>query len=283
MNQKDTLHITKQFIVNSDPNKLSYPTSLGIGKAIMNGSSYFQGPALFGDALILNSAGGGSGDLRPIATVMIAPPPLSLDLTRLGYPGIIIPLGGLLPCTGLHPPYSLSVQGSTAFMGVVDTTTNVHVGGSLIAQGEVKSRCGTHTLSAKKNFDIPHPSKEGWRLRHTCPEGPTNDVYIRGKVLNKTEIDLPSYWKDFVDLSTITVSLTPIGSHQNVIVKRIDENKVYLQSNGGMPIQCFYHIFAERKDGEKLISEYPGESPMDYPGNNDEYSISGFHYDTKRI
>jgi hypothetical protein len=66
-----------------------------------------------------------------------------------------------------------------------------------------------------------------------------------------------------------------------VIVKGILEDKILLQSNGGMPIDCYYHIFAERKDGEKLISEYPGNSPVDYPGNNDEYSISGYHYDIK--
>jgi hypothetical protein len=48
-----------------------------------------------------------------------------------------------------------------------------------------------------------------------------------------------------------------------------------------MPIDCFYHIFAERSDGEKLIPEYEGQSPADYPGNNNEYSVSGYHYDTK--
>ena len=137
-------------------------------------------------------------------------------------------------------------------------------------------------LSAKKNFDIPHPTKDGWRLRHTCPEGPSNDVYIRGKVLNRDYIELPQYWKKLVDFTTITVSLTPIGAHQDVIVKRIDEDKVYLQSKGGMPIHCFYHIFGTRMDGERLIPEYEGESPADYPGNNDEYSISGYHYDVKK-
>jgi hypothetical protein len=118
-------------------------------------------------------------------------------------------------------------------------------------------------------------------LRHTCLEGPKNDVYARGKVLNRTEIELPSYWKDLVDWTTITVTLTPIGAHQDVIIKRIDEDKIYLQSKGGMPIHCFYHIFGERKDGERLISEYEGTSPADYPGNNNEYSVSGYHYDTK--
>ena len=101
------------------------------------------------------------------------------------------------------------------------------------------------------------------------------------KIKNQTEIELPSYWKDFVDTQSITVSLTPIGAHQNVIVKRIDSNKVYLQAQGAIPINCFYHIFAERKDGEKLIPEYQGQGPQDYPGNNDEYSVLGYHYHVK--
>jgi hypothetical protein len=105
---------------------------------------------------------------------------------------------------------------------------------------------------------------------------------VRGKVLNRTEIELPKYWKKLVDFTTITVSLTPIGAHQDVIVKRIDEEKVYLQSRSGIPIHCFYHIFGTRADGERLIPEYEGESPADYPGNNNEYSVSGYHYDVRK-
>ena len=78
------------------------------------------------------------------------------------------------------------------------------------------------------------------------------------------------------------MTLTPIGAHQDVIVKRWDEDKVYLQARPGMPINCFYQIFATRADGERLIPEYEGTSPEDYPGNNDEYSISGYHYDRKK-
>jgi hypothetical protein len=151
---------------------------------------------------------------------------------------------------------------------------NVFVGKDLVAEKEVMSNCGAHILSSKKNFDIPHPSKEGWRLRHTCLEGPSNDIYLRGQVRNKNYIDLPLYWKDFVNKDSITVTLTPIGSHQSVIVKGIVESKIYLQSNGGMPIHCYYHIFAERKDGEKLIPEYKGLTPNDYPGDNSEYNIN---------
>ena len=97
----------------------------------------------------------------------------------------------------------------------------------------------------------------------------------------KTPLSYHLIGKTFIDQDSITVSLTPIGSHQNVIVKRIDKDKIYLQSQG-LPIHCFYHVCAERKDGEKLIPEYKGKTPGDYPGNNDEYSISGYHYDIKK-
>ena len=142
------------------------------------------------------------------------------------------------------------------------------------------SRCGAHILSAKKNFDIPHPTKDGWRLRHTCPEGPTNDVYIRGKLKNNHIIELPDYWREFVDPESITVSITPVGSNTNIAIHSIEDNKVFLHST--RPINCHYLVFGERKDGERLIPEYEGSTPADYPGNNDEYSVSGYHYDMKR-
>ena len=50
--------------------------------------------------------------------------------------------------------------------------------------------------------------------------------------------------------------------------KRWDEEKVYLQSKGGMPIDCFYHIYAERKDINPLHVEYEGNSWRDYPDPN---------------
>ena len=140
---------------------------------------------------------------------------------------------------------------------------------------------GTINVQSWKGFDIQHPSKEGHRLRYVCLEGPEGGVYTRGRVKNKTEIDLPDYWKDLVDIQSITVNLTPVGAHQDVIVKRWDEDKIYLQAKGGMPIDCFYHIFAERKDGEKLIVEYEGESPADYPGDSSQYSIAGYDYGRK--
>jgi hypothetical protein len=234
---------------------------LGKGPLQIRGGSFMEGPAIF-------------GAIPPFltATVMIGPAENS-DIT-------VPPLIPGALCTGINNPYSLAVDGPAAFLGIIDTNANINAGGNIIAQGEVMSRCGGHILSAKKNFDIPHPTKEGWRLRHTCPEGPSNDVYIRGKLKNNKVIDLPDYWRELVDQESITVSITPVGTHQNIIIQKIEDNKVYLHAS--TPIHCHYHVFAERKDGEKLIPEYEGSTPADYPGNNDEYSVSGYHYDTKR-
>ena len=112
------------------------------------------------------------------------------------------------------------------------------------------------------------------------PEGPSNDVYFRGRVKNKTEIVLQDIGRNWLIQQQSRVNLTPIGAHQHIIVKRIGENKIHLQSNG-LPIDCYYHVFGTRADGERLISEYEGDSPADYPGDNDQYSISGYHYDVK--
>ena len=141
----------------------------------------------------------------------------------------------------------------------------------------------TINVQGWKGFDIQHPSKKGHRLRHICLEGPEGAVYVRGRVRNKNVIYLPEYWEKLVDRSSITVSLTPIGAHQNVIVKRVEPTQIHLQAQGGMPINCFYHVFGERIDGERLIAEYEGASPEDYPGDNTQYSIAGYHYDRRTL
>ena len=78
-----------------------------------------------------------------------------------------------------------------------------------------------------------------------------------------------------VHKESISVQLQPIGAHQNIIVKRWDDEKVYLQSNGGIPIDCFYHVYAERKDVNALVVEYEGETYEDRPdkdGNDPKFS-----------
>jgi hypothetical protein len=168
----------------------------------------------------------------------------------------------------------VNVKKSVNVKGFVNVNRNVN------ADGEVYSGKGKHRLSAKKNFDIPHPTKEGWRLTHSCLEGPEAAVYVRGKLINTNIIKLPEYWEKLVDPNTITISVTPIGSHQNIFVKEFDSKEVVLESAENIPVCCFYHIFGERIDTEKLIVEYEG-GIEDYPGDNSERSIVGYHYDKK--
>ena len=131
------------------------------------------------------------------------------------------------------------------------------------------------TLTSRKPFDIPHPTKKGYRLRHVCLEGPESGVYYRGRLTGKNVIELPEYWRGLVDAETITVTLTQIKTSQDLIIDGIEwGTRVKVRSGNGTDIDCFYLVHAERKDGEKLIVEYKGESSDDYPGDNSIYSIN---------
>ena len=148
---------------------------------------------------------------------------------------------------------------------------DVTVSGDVVCAGEVSA--GGITLSSRKDFDIPHPTKDGWRLRHVCLEGPEAGVYYRGRLTNDTMINLPEYWDGLVDPATITVSLTQIGSSQDLIVDAIQWGKrIKVRSGTAANIDCYFLVHAERKDGERLIVEYEGTSIDDYPGDNSQYT-----------
>ena len=134
---------------------------------------------------------------------------------------------------------------------------------------------GGKTLTTRKPFDIPHPNKKGWRLRHVCLEGPESGVYHRGRLTKKNVIDLPEYWRGLVDPESITVTLTQIRTSQDLIIDGIEwGSQIKIKSGNGTDIDCYYLVHGERKDGEKLIVEYEGQSSDDYPGDNSIYSIN---------
>lgn len=232
------------------------PECLGRGPLEIRGSSYIEGPLLVGN----------SGAFPIVeATVMIGQETNSDSV--------------------VNPLRSVYVRGDSRFDGDGQTDHAVYVTGPttdvVYIEGDVfitgKVDCGNKgRLAARfavadalgKTFDIKHPSKDGWRMRYACIEGPEIGVYYRGRLKNKTEIDLPYYWKNLIHTESISVQIQPIGSHQDIIVKRWDEDKIYLQSKGGMPIDCFYHVYAERKDINPLHVEYEGETWEDYPDPN---------------
>ena len=119
---------------------------------------------------------------------------------------------------------------------------------------------GTLT-AASKSFLIDHPTKDGMKLQYGSLEGPENGVYVRGTLKASSKIHLPDYWVGLVDMSTITVQLTPIGKHQNLFVKKIIDNTVYIDclKDDGKPllnIECYYTVYAERNDIDKLKVEF---------------------------
>ena len=121
----------------------------------------------------------------------------------------------------LPPPYKLEVNGSFA--------------------------------ATTKSFVIEHPTKPGKKLRHGSLEGPENGVYVRGKLVDGSNvIELPEYWTKLVDPDSISVQLTSIGAPQNLYVEDILDNKVIV---GGLEAKCFYIVHAERVDVDKLEVE----------------------------
>ena len=162
---------------------------------------------------------------------------------------------------------SLKVNTSIIGAGLINITGPITSASEVTAAGI--------TLTTRKPFDIPHPTKKGYRLRHVCLEGPESGVYYRGRLTGQSVIELPEYWRGLVDPETITVTLTQIGSSQDLIIEKIEwGTRVKIKSGNGTGIDCFYLVHAERADGEKLIVEYEGQSPDDYPGDNSIYSIN---------
>ena len=218
------------------------PTALGDGIGKVRHSAYIEGPLQVGNTGDFTSAQG---------TVMI------------GKDG------------NMETVNALFVKGDVTIIGNTDQTGDIKASGTVTAKnfvGSVSTASGKS--SGAKAFDIEHPTKDGHRLRHICIEGPESAVYYRGRLKNEKVIRLPRYWKDLVNIDTISVQLQPIGAHQDIIVKRWDDEYVYLQAQGALPINCFFHVYAERKDIEKLIPEYEGASIDDYPGDNSVYSIN---------
>ena len=157
-------------------------------------------------------------------------------------------------------------------------------GGNVTAPTFIGTLIGNVTgrASGNKSFDIPHVTKPGKRIRHVCAEGPEPGIYIRGRLKNSNKIVLPEYWEGLINPDTITVTLTQIVYSQDLIVESIDWGKVVkVKSGTGANIDCFYDIWAARwvdpnNHDEKLHVVYDGESPADYPGNNDDFIVGGF-------
>ena len=263
------------------------PKALGKGKRQIRGSAYVEGPLQVGNDKQYK---------KVEATVMIGEEdnndalidaiPTSQDIEDGNDPkqrptNLSLKVKGNVVIEGDDKTdNALKIDGDTDQTGNITASENITTDSHFI--GDITQTSGTPP--GCKLFDIQHPTKEGHRLAHACIEGPEVAVYTRGRVCNgHNVIELPEYWRGLINYESLTIQLTAIHSHQNVIVKRISpiDGRIYLQSQGGMPVDCFYHIMAERVDVEKLIVEYEGKTPADYPGDNTGYSIAGYNYDVR--
>ena len=134
----------------------------------------------------------------------------------------------------------IATQSSGAF--ALNVYGDVNIAGTLYA--------------TSKSFDIVHPLDPTKRLTYGSLEGPEYGVYVRGKLDGNSVIDLPDYWVELVDETTITVNITPFGGYQRLFVDKIENNKVYIGNEGSLTSpRCHYIVYAERKDIPKIIVE----------------------------
>jgi hypothetical protein len=162
-------------------------------------------------------------------------------------------LAGSLGSASLANTSGVSFNGNLFF-----PTGNVGIGAATTTFNSVpyKLYVNGSFAATTKSFVIDHPTKPGMKLRYGSLEGPENGVYVRGRLDGIKVIELPDYWEGLVDLNSITVQLTAIGHAQNLYVAAIDGLKIHIDTENHTQPYCFYTVFGERKDVEKLVVEY---------------------------
>ena len=216
---------------------LGKPEILGRGDKEVRGSAYIEGPSVTGDPELFSPKVVQEGEAGPEYEVGVTMASQNHNQEYL---------------TGVEKPpfyaFFARVYARIAEYLKVDTFIITKTLKAKIIYSEV-------IMAKVKNFVIPHPTKEGKNLVYACLEGPENGVYVRGRLRNSTRIELPDYWRDFVSTESITVSITPAGAHQNIIIRGVYNTHIELQSMEPFPIHCHYHVFAERRDVKKLKTE----------------------------
>ena len=198
--------------------KKRVPKALGMGEEKIDHSAYIEGNTQIGKVDAFSSAS---------ATLMVG---------REGTKGTSL-------AVNTKGNQTIDGDGGTANGLKVSggsSVNTVYIEGDLYVTGSTdtgnKGRLASRFSSADarpKPFDIKHPSKEGYRLRYACIEGPEVGVYCRGRVRGEKIIKLPDYWKDLVDIESISVQLQPIGAHQDVIIKRWDDQFIIYKHREG--------------------------------------------------
>ena len=276
------MHIVKtqtdKLIVGTNDVSYFQPDISPTGTAVLNGPVYIGEPTM---SLL---AGGYEGVLNVASRPAVQN---SLDTQPSIEADLAIQCDGNVNIRGdKKTSFGLEVSGGSS--------DPLHVKGDIICDAisprSVAARFGVAD-GRPKPFDIKHPTKgDGHRLRYACIEGPEVGVYYRGRLKGKNIIELPDYWKDLVHEDSITVQLQPIGKNQNLVIESFNSAYVVIElgSNqdfltGEILIDCFYHVYAERKDVNPLITEYEGNDCFDYPDPNYKPGVINPRYDDPKF
>ena len=166
--------------------------------------------------------------------------------------------------TGTSIQGSSGAQGTQGIIGPVAGSANqvVYKDGSNNPAGSSSLTWDGNTLNVVglvsatiKSFIIDHPTEPGMQLQYGVLEGPEHSVYVRGKLKNTKQIELPLYWHALVHEESVTVNLTPVGVYRNLWVEEITPAYINIGCDSE-ELEFFYTVFAERKDIDKLVTEF---------------------------
>ena len=244
---------TDKLVVGSNDVAYTAPDKSPTGTAVLNGPVYVgkTGASPNYEAVLnitSNSAQQLPGDQQPACSASLA---MKSD-------------GNVVITGDSKTSKALKVNGDTKTIGDAHVTGNVSTGGDLSVGGHAS--WSSSIVATTKLFDIEHPSKDNYRLRHACLEGSEHAVYYRGRLKESNVINLPDYWKDLVHEDSITVQLQPIGQTQNLVIQEFNNEFIVIAEDSTntdlitdlSTIDCFYHVYGERKDVDKLEVEYEG-------------------------
>ena len=71
-------------------------------------------------------------------------------------------------------------------------------------------------------------------------------LFIQGVLKGSKRFEVPKEWEDEVDLKGMTVSLTPIGTPQQLFVKGLQGREFVIDSHTVTPINCYYTVSATK-------------------------------------
>jgi hypothetical protein len=222
---------------NTSTHTFNLPDASATARGLVNAATQtFGGDKTFGSNLILSTTS--SYGLR-VANL----PTASLPSPAAGNVGAIAwdtTDGALKVSTGSTWAFlATTVGGSTAVDGNgtanyvplwVDNNTLTN---SIIYQnGTDIVEIAGNLKATTKSFDIPHPTKPGFRLVYGSLEGPEHGAYHRGRAQGEEEVTvyLPEYWNSLV-YGDYNIQITPRGNY-GVFISKQDANSFTVKRSG---------------------------------------------------